>query len=247
MMGSKALLIMSAVLAGSLASTTARAAVVGINFQSSNSGSLGAPVTADAFGVPLADWQNLPPKNGNTTYDPLDVAGGELTLSTKAGNYWSLYSDGFIPSPGDAEVAYGYADDHSGVTVNIGGLSSILGAGESYSVQVVMASDAVTAFWSPTVLSGVDVLGTLTPGALMATPGNKSSGAATTSGNYAITSILDGLTADAITITTAGRGGTGNTTRGTIAGIIIETSVPEPGTGLVLLGGGALLALRRRG
>lgn len=214
-----------------LSAGTVRAAQIGINLTPSN----GTFITQSAFGVDAADWINF------TGTNPISVAGGSLEITTSAYSYWQM---DITPVNGEQQVANNYLDDRDNLAkVTISGLSSISGGG-SYSVKIIMASDAAAGFTDSTVTDGDNqLLGTLTQDVYTVVSGTKS---------FAITTGLQNLVANIITIEPGDREhkeGDANThdKRGTVAGVIITISpIPEPGSISLLVLAGGMTLLRRR-
>ncbi len=120
--------------------------VIGINFQGSQSGLYqGYPVTADADGIPVANWANLPDSNSGTSNVPLPT-GGSLTVSWQCANTWTMETN--APAAGIGEVTHGYLDDGGvGYTVTISGLTN---AG-AYQLGLIASSDNATGFSDATL------------------------------------------------------------------------------------------------
>ncbi len=205
------------------------AAVTAVNFLGTGYGALGATVTADAYGVAVADWTNQDVGNGAGT-----VTVNGMAFSWTCNNDWNQNG---TPSAGEGEVNYGYIDDTgNNSSLTITGISAWLAAtpgATAYTIQMVQSSDNATGFpdSAVSVSDGGAALGTFTNGT---TGGGGKLGGATN----ALT-----LTSDTLFIEPGDRNGS---LRGTIAGVII-TSVPEPSIAALLgLGGLALIRRRRR-
>jgi len=230
----------------------ASAAMVGIHFQYIYNGGTGATInTASSVvfaGVPSALWNNMAPVDifGNT---PLSQTGQALTtpgatgitLDYSAQNAWAPYG-----AVTDQNAAYfSYLDDtvganYSGYKVTIHGLSSLLGAGEAYSLTALQATDTTNAtFGSVFIYAGTDTTGTLLATLTDAAPFQFPGGA----GTYGDTNASPALTTDTITIVGAPRNGD---QRSTLAGLAITTAAPEPGSVVLVLAGMTFL-VRRRG
>ena len=205
------------------------AANIAVNFMGTGYGALGAAVTADAYGIPQADWTN---------HDSGSAAGS--TSVSGVGFAWTQNNDwnqNIATTPGDAEVNYGYIDDSgNNGSLTITGISAWLASvgATSYTVQLVQASDGATGFTETTIR---DIDG----GTFLNFFEN-----ATTGGGGALggaTNILS-FTSDTLFMTPDDRQGG---LRGTIAGVILISVVPEPSsTALLGLGGLALILRRRR-
>jgi len=204
------------------------AAVTAVNFLGTGYAPLGATVTADAYGVAVADWTNQDVGNGAGT-----VTVNGMNFSWTCNNDWNQNG---TATPGEGEVNFGYIDDtgnNSSLTITglSGWLATIPGA-TAYTIQMIQASDNATGFPDTAVYdsNGGTSLGTFT---------NSTTGGGGKLGGATNTLTL---TSDTIYIKPGNRAGS---LRGTIAGVII-TSVPEPSMAALLGLGGLALLLRRR-
>ncbi len=142
-----------AVPAAALMLGAAHGAQIGINFQTDwapyNYGysTTGFAVTATAFGIPAANWLNLPPTSytlPTATNQNLTTANGPLTLNWSCANAWgsgvgntALPTDPGVVAPGDDEVTWGYLDDSGpGYLVTLSGLRGIA---SDYTLQTIAA------------------------------------------------------------------------------------------------------------
>ncbi len=229
----------------------ASAATVGIHFRYQYGATVGANINTagnEIFGgIPAANWNNMAPIDlGGDT--PLLQIGQALTTTGATGislDYSAQNAYGPYGAPTDANAAYfSYLDDtvgasYSGYTVTIHGLSSFLGAGETYSIKALQSTDELDASFGNVFI----YQGTGTSGPLLATLSNTGIFFfPADAGVYGDTNDSPQLTADTITIVGEPRVGA---RRSTLAGLAIQ-SVPEPSTLLLLLGGCALQLRRRR-
>lgn len=208
------------------ASATVNAETVGFNFQhDAGGGNGGAAVTEPSFGIPVANWFNMPRvqnslSNAVATSTTLNLpGGGRLLVEWSARNTYRL--PGGVPAtagenPSPNQVIYGYLDDSApGYQVKLSGLRS---AASDYKITLIASSDNATGFTTASLThsSGTDALsyGVPDPGTVVPGPSG---------GVYALTPPSDVISAtdgnDAVTITAAPRSGL---TRATMAGIILE-------------------------
>jgi hypothetical protein len=220
---------------GTVGVGAASADTVAINFMGTGYGALGAAVTADAYGVAVADWTNQDAGNS----DGSTMVTGIL-FDWAIANDWNQNIDA---TAGEGEVNYGYLDDTinamthpSGGTLDITGLAAWLaGTGDSsYTIQVIQSSDNATAFTDVVLFNGMTNLESLTNSAVGA--GGTLGGATSVSGLYSF---------DQIFLDPNDRNGS---IRGTISGVIITSSsaIPEPGSAVFLGVAGCVLAFSRR-
>ncbi len=195
-----------------LSPLVSRAGTLALNFGGDGYGAFGQSVTADAYGVPVADWS---PLLGSADLEP-DVTAtatvSGVTVTWTAANDWAQPGT-FAGPPGAAEVNFGYLDDgNGGAAISLTGLSAWLAAsGETtYSVRVVNSTDNGNSFSPASVYAtnGGALLGTLT---------NLTSWSA--GANAGISSTLSGLSGDTLFI--HGGDGVGGQARGGIAAILI--------------------------
>jgi hypothetical protein len=159
-------LLMRAVLGAPLAAlllASAHAEKIGINFQDDwgpNPGDGGAAVTLDAFGIPAANWYNVPrilnSSGGGGVGSNATInlpGGGSLSVEWSCVNTWSLSAP--VPTDsGENQVIYGYLDDTgTGYRVR---LSGFRGTMASYTVTTVASTDAGGSFADAVVAYGSD-------------------------------------------------------------------------------------------
>ena len=119
----------------------AQANKLGINFQGNQHGFyVGYPVTATAFGIPVAHWTNMPDATSGSETIPLP-GGGSLDVTWTCANTWTIQTD--APAAGDREVVYGYLDDPSGYYITLSGFSNVV----DYTIQLIAASDDADSFF----------------------------------------------------------------------------------------------------
>ena len=196
------------------------ATTVGLNFQVDfgESTYTGKPVTADAFGVPLANWFNLAlmPDAVSTNQTVVLPGGGSLTVSWRAANAWySGINDlgGQTLTPGDDEVLWGYLDDGgSGYSVTISGLRGI---SANYKLLTIAATDGGVGFSDVTVRAQT-ATNTLNYTELAPFVPVGGGGWATSTVSSAFTTLSAN---DSVTIAGVARNGS---TRSTLAGILLE-------------------------
>jgi Concanavalin A-like lectin/glucanases superfamily len=139
---------------------------VGINFQGSYGGSYaGSPVTVTAFGLPATAWFTADSSTAYSGSMPVSPgSGGSLTVNWNSADTWCSGLDPEIlyngtnystpgPTPGDAQVLWGYLDDPSpGASVSVSGLNSTFPNG--YVIQTVAAEVYVVAFSDSIISDG---------------------------------------------------------------------------------------------
>ena len=181
--------------AGVLSVHAVAGTTLGVNFKDSS----GADVSADALGVPLANWVN---SSGDATGST--TASG-LNISWSSKNTWRQGT----PEPGAAEVFYGYLDDGTdannplGASVVISGLDAVFGG---YVVRVASATDNGSSLLDVTITNGP---------VTVSFPSPASVGGA----KYGLSTVSPALYAPAIKL--QGTAGENGGPRGGIAGFII--------------------------
>ncbi|MDB6071274.1 MAG: hypothetical protein JWL81_2445 [Verrucomicrobiales bacterium] len=197
-----------------------QAAKIGINIQDDWDSGGGAPVTDTSFGIPAADWFNLPRVTNSigqafSTSTTISLPGaGDLFIEWSAVNTYSMTGD--VPAtpgadPGADQVTYGYLDDTgTGYRFKITGLRN---SAADYKVTLIAATDGGSGFTDANVVhsSGTD---TLSYG---------ESGPAIGGGIYALSAespIISALAGNnSIAVSGVPRSGT---LRSTLAGVIID-------------------------
>ena len=232
--GSRVKTAMAVASSMAVSANIASATVIGLNFIGDGYGALGQTVTADAYGVALADWVEAP---DSETGGPalLSLGGGLITGGWTANNDWAQ-TTGFAGAPGNDEVNYAYVDDTGdNATITLSGFSAWLAAegAPAYTIQVIQSTDNGTGF------TNTDLFDT-DGGALLDTLINPAVGGG---GAFAgATGASIALNSDTLFIDPQIRAGS---VRGTVAGLII-TTIPEPSS-MALLGlGGMVVAFFRR-
>jgi hypothetical protein len=143
-----------------LASVSAsQAADIGINFQDDWGSGGGTAVTQDAFGVPAANWYNMPrvPNSsgggGVSSNATITLAGGgTLRVEWSCQNTYSLTGDPTVDGPGEDQVVYGYLDDTAGgYRVRLSGFRDSMA---SYKVSLIASTDSGEGFTDALVVRG---------------------------------------------------------------------------------------------
>jgi len=196
----------------------AYAATVGLNFSDDWSDGGGAAVTEDAFGVPLANWYNLPRifnsiAGGGVSSNTVVTLpeGASLQVEWSCVNTYSLVADP-PTGPGEDQVIYGYLDDTGvGYRVRLSGFRSSMA---SYTITLIASTDAGEGFTDAQVAYGGDTnllsySGILSP--------SYASGAYSTSTTSSLISTL--ATNNNLVITGTPRDGL---LRSTLAGILVS-------------------------
>ncbi len=200
------------------AASASRAADIGINFQDDWATGGGTAVTQDAFGVPAANWFNMPrvlnsiggggvSSNATITLP----GGGSLRVEWSCENTYSLTGDPTVDGPGEDQVVYGYLDDTAaGYRVRLSGFRDSMA---SYKVSLVASTDGGEGFTDALVVHG-GVTNTLQYGdaQLPTLPGIFATSPATDP-------ILTGTDNNVVVITGTPRAGA---RRSTLAGILIN-------------------------
>jgi hypothetical protein len=248
-----------AAVAAIAAASPARAAVLSVNFEGGQSGTItadltkgGALVTGTAGAVSAANWNNEASSqqiNPVQLIDNLGAAAGTLTYT--APNNWA--ATGAAPGGGtNADLMSGYLDNfQNGGSISVLGLPPLFTLGNGYQVLVYQNADSagsfgytatdnaghtVTAYGRQTAASNFPLAGG-TNGFIEST--STSPAGPATAANYV---ILNGLTGTNFTITAAA----GTTGDGRVRPNGFQVvSVPEP-TSLALVGLGLFGALSRR-
>jgi len=152
---------LAALVAGGLMLGSSQAAQIGINFQDEWGGDGGTAVTMDAFGVPAANWFNMPRIYNSNSQGPVSSnatinlpGGGALLVEWSCVNTWSLYANQPTSGPGEDQVIYGYLDDTGvGYRVRISGFRNSLA---SYTITTIAATDGGSSFADSSVAYGSD-------------------------------------------------------------------------------------------
>ncbi len=200
-----------------LSPVVAQAGALAITFGGDGYGSFGQAVTADAYGIPQADWTG---PLGSAEAEP-DLGGtatvSDVIVTWRAANDWAQ-RDAFTGAPGRAEVDFGYLDDGlGGAAISLTGLNAWLKTNgtTTYSVRVVNSTDNGNSFTPTEVFEteGGALLGTLV------NPATWTGGI-----NSAATPYLTGLSSD--TLFLRGGQGVGGQARGGIAAVIVYPGDP---------------------
>ncbi|MBL9175353.1 MAG: immunoglobulin domain-containing protein [Verrucomicrobiales bacterium] len=141
-----------------LGALTAHATTIGFNFSDDWGSDGGAAVTHEAFGVPAANWYNLPRvfnSNAGSGISSNTVItlpeGGSLAVEWSCINTWSLTAD--IPTDtGVNEVVYGYLDDTgTGYRVRFSGFRDSMA---DFAMTLIASTDSGEGFKDAFVASG---------------------------------------------------------------------------------------------
>lgn len=142
-----------ALLPASQAATT-----IGINFSDDWGDGGGTAVTQDAFGVPAANWYNMPrvfnsiagPSVSSNAVVTLPE-GGTLLVEWSCVNTYSLTADSPVDGPGDDQVIYGYLDDSGvGYQVRVSGFRNSV---SGYSLTLIASTDGGEGFTDANVVT----------------------------------------------------------------------------------------------
>lgn len=143
----------AALLPASHAATT-----IGINFSDDWADGGGAAVTQDAFGVPAANWYNMPrvfnsiagPSVSSNAVVTLPE-GGTLLVEWTCVNTYSLAADVPVDGPGEDQVIYGYLDDTGvGYQVKVSGFRNSM---SGYSLTLIASTDGGEGFTDANVVT----------------------------------------------------------------------------------------------
>lgn len=234
---------MAAASALGFSTAVSSAAHIAINFQGDWYGNeFGRDVSSSAFGIDSSDWYSSPNHTASLLDGGTDTAViGGVNFSWTFSNDWAQVGGSYSGSTGEDEVSFGYLDDgNTGADITITGLSAWLAANSSttYTVTLIMSTGqtgAGTAFRDTPLLDqdgGTELhlysIGTGSPGGSGGIQGSETTGA---------------LTSDTLFVNGQTRAGS---VRGSIAGIIITSNVPEPSSTALLGIAGLAFTLRRR-
>lgn len=257
--------------AGVLAPTQSKAAVIGIDFfgggGSGASTQMGAGETAGV--IPASNWNSFTP-NVQATPQPLkDSTGGATTANVtwNSNNTWNAPNTPAV-APGDLNMMKGYLDssDTSTTNVSVTGLPSSI-TSTPYSVilyfdgdnggsdrvgmySITGAATGNAVFWARDAANST-FSGTYIPAQSPIDP-IAGGGAIDNNGTAALTvpagnmMIFTGLTGDTFNLLAQSSVSSDGTNRSSVQGIqIVSGTVPEP-SGLVVLAAGGLALMRRK-